>query len=503
MNNTKTNIKPRKIRRYVIAGGGTAGWMAAAMLSKIMGDEIELTLIESDAIGTVGVGEATIPPLLRFNRFLGIDEADFMRKTRATFKLGINFENWKDVGEDYFHSFGHTGTDHWTGGFQHFWLSGKKRGLAKDFDAYCLEVLAAYEDKFAQLPGQSINYAYHLDSSQYAKYLRNIAEENGAVRVEGKINHVSLDPESGDIAGLKLDSGQIIEGDFFFDCTGFRSVLMAQALHVGYDDWTHFLPCDSAIAVQTKSTGPAKPYTRAIAHDAGWQWQIPLQHRMGNGLVYCGRYLDKDEATDRLLSNIEGDRLTEPLHIRFQTGARRKQWEKNCVVLGLASGFMEPLESTSIHLIQRSVMRFLRLMPTNAISTADIKEFNEQTFEDMDKIRDFLILHYYVTNRRDSEFWRYCSSMDIPDSVQQKIDLFRETARVFRKNDELFAENSWIQVMMGQGIEPTSYHPIADKMRDEEIKHFLERIEENVATTVAKLPAHQDYVSRYCGAKTE
>ena len=493
--------KSRKIRKYIIAGGGTAGWMAAAMLSKIMGEEIELTLIESDAIGTVGVGEATIPPLLRFNQFLGINEAEFMRETGATFKLGINFENWKNVGEDYFHSFGHTGKDHWTSGFQHFWLSGKARGIALSFEDYCLEVVAALEEKFAQLPDNRLNYAYHLDSSRYAKFLRKIAEENGTIRQEGRIDQVALDPENGNIKSLKLESGKTLEADFFFDCTGFRSILMGQALHVGYDDWTHFLPCDSAIAVQTKSTEPPKPYTRAIAHDAGWQWRIPLQHRTGNGLVYCGRHLSKDAALDRLLGNIDGDTITEPNFIRFQTGARRKQWEKNCVTLGLSSGFMEPLESTSIHLIQRSVMRFLRMMPADAISHADVKEFNEQTFEDMDKIRDFLILHYCVTERRDSEFWRYCAAMDIPDSVQQKIDLFTETGRVFRKNEELFAENSWIQVMMGQGITPQAYHPIADKMSDKELTYFLGQIQDNVSKTVSKLPSHQDYVQQYCAAK--
>ncbi len=493
--------KPRKIHKYIIAGGGTAGWMAAAMLAKTMGKEIDLTLIESDDIGTVGVGEATIPPLVRFNQFLGVNEAEFMRETGATFKLGINFENWKNIGEDYFHSFGHTGKDHWTSGFQHFWLAGKARGVANRFDDYCLEVAAAFKNKFAQLPDNALNYAYHLDSSRYAKFLRKIAEDNGANRQEGRIDHVALDPTNGNIKALKLESGEILEADFFFDCTGFRSILMGQALHVGYDDWTHFLPCDSAVAVQTKSVGPAIPYTRAIAHDAGWQWRIPLQHRAGNGLVYCGRYLSKDEALNRLKSNIEGEIISEPNFIRFQTGARRKQWEKNCVTLGLSAGFMEPLESTSIHLIQRSIMRFMRMMPQNQISDADIKEFNEQTFEDMDKIRDFLILHYCVTERQDSEFWRYCAAMDIPDSVQQKIKLFKDTGRVFRKNEELFAENSWIQVMMGQGIIPEAYHPIADKMTDDELTRFLRKIQDNITQTVSKLPQHSDYVRQYCGTK--
>lgn len=492
-----------KIRRYVVAGGGTAGWMAASILAKTMGQEIELTLIESDAIGTVGVGEATIPPLLSFNRILGINEADFMRATGATFKLGINFENWKDVGKGYFHSFGHTGKDHWTSGFQHFWLAGKKRGIGVEFEEYCLEVVAGLKGKFAQLPDNALNYAYHLDSSRYAKFLRKIAEENGATRKEGKIEQVLLNKDNGYISALKLESGETIEADFFIDCTGFRSILMGQALHVGYDDWSHYLPCDAAVAIQTESVEPAKPYTRAIAHDAGWQWRIPLQHRTGNGLIYCSRYLDKEAAYERLLSNVDGKPLTEPNFIRFQTGARRKQWEKNCITLGLSAGFMEPLESTSIHLIQRSIMRFLRMMPANEISQADVDEFNDQTFEDMDKIRDFLIMHYCVTERRDSEFWRYCAGMDVPKSVKQKIDLFTKTGRVFRKNEELFAENSWIQCMMGQGIQPASYHPIADKMTDEELTYFLGQIKDSVDKTAAKLPQHIDYVNQYCGSTRE
>ena len=473
--------------------------MAAAMISKIMGQQIELILVESDAIGTVGVGEATIPPLLKFNRFLGVNEAEFMRETQATFKLGISFENWKDVGEDYFHSFGHTGKDHWTSGFQHFWLGGRARGLATKFEDYCLEVVAGLEGKFAQLPDNGLNYAYHLDSSRYAKFLRRIAEENGTIRKEGKIEDVTIDGESGCIRSLTLESGETLNADFFFDCTGFRSVLMGKALNVGYDDWSNYLPCDSAIAVQTKSVGTPKPYTRAIAHEAGWQWRIPLQHRTGNGLVYCSKYMDQDTALDRLTNNLEGEMITEPKFIRFKTGAREKQWEKNCVALGLSGGFMEPLESTSIHLIQRSVLRFLRMVPSDEISLADVKEYNEQTFEDMDKIRDFLIMHYCVTDRRDSEFWRYVANMDIPRSVQQKIDLFSETARVFRKNEELFAENSWIQCMMGQGITPKSHHPIADKMTDEELKYFLEKIKNNISRTVSMLPSHGEYVKRYCG----
>ena len=487
-------------RRVVIAGGGTAGWMTAAALARTMGNAIELTLVESDAIGTVGVGESTIPPLVNYNRLLGIPEADFMRATQATFKLGIEFENWKLEGEKYFHSFGTTGLDHWTAGFQHFWLHGQTKGHSASFDDYCMELQAAYAQRFAHLPDGRMNYAYQLDSTLYGMFLRKLAEADGARRVEGKIAQVMLDSASGDIAALVLDSGQRIEGDLFIDCTGFRALLIEGALHVGFDDWTHYLPCDSAIAVQTASVRPPVPYTRAIAHDAGWQWRIPLQHRAGNGIVYCSRYLDRDAALDRLFSTIEGERLTEPNFIRFTTGARRKQWHRNCIAVGLSGGFMEPLESTSIHLIQRAILRLVRMMPMGAISERDVAEFNDQQMTDMLQVRDFLILHYKATDRRDSPFWRQCAHMDLPDSLTQKIELFRETGRVFRRNEELFGENSWVQVMMGQGIVPHAYHPVATKLSDQELDQLLAGLRDSVARTVASLPSHQDYVARYCGA---
>ncbi|MEQ1547065.1 MAG: tryptophan halogenase family protein [Chakrabartia sp.] len=491
----------QRLRRVIIAGGGTAGWMAAAALAKTMGDTIDITLVESDMIGTIGVGESTIPPLVTYNRLLGINEADFMRATQATFKLGISFENWKNVGDTYFHSFGTTGKDHWTSGFQHFWLAGLKRGHMQSYDDYCLELKAAYQSRFAHLPDEVMNYAYQLDSSLYAKFLRSMAEEHGTQRVEGKIAEVELNAQSGMIAALVLESGVRVEGDLFLDCTGFKALLIEEALHTGYDDWSHYLPCDAAIAIQTASVEPPVPYTRAIAHDAGWRWRIPLQHRTGNGLVYCSRYLERDAALDRLLTSIEGETLTQPNFIRFQTGARRKQWHKNCVAIGLSGGFMEPLESTSIHLIQRSILRLLRMMPDREISQRDVDEFNEQADQDMVQIRDFLILHYHATERRDSPFWRYCGTMPIPDSLKQKVELFRETGRVFRRNEELFAENSWVQVMMGQGIMPQSYHPITNKMSDDELDHFFKVIRQNVDKTVAALPSHHAYVAQYCGAE--
>jgi tryptophan halogenase len=487
--------------RVVVAGGGTAGWMTAAALAGTLGETIDLTLVESDAIGTIGVGESTIPPIVLFNRLLGIDEAEFMRATQATFKLGIKFENWKDIGETYFHSFGTTGKDHWSAGFQHFWLHGLTQGQQHSYDDYCLELKAALEGKFAHLPDDKMNYAYQLDSGLYAQFLRKRAERDGAKRIEGRIAEVELDGASGNIAALRLDGDRRIDGDLFIDCTGFRALLIEGALHAGFDDWTHYLPCDSAIAVQTASVRPPVPYTRAIAHDSGWQWRIPLQHRQGNGIVYCSRYLDKDAALERLFTTVEGERLVEPNFIRYTTGVRRKQWHRNCVAVGLSGGFMEPLESTSIHLIQRAVLRIIRMLPGGPVSERDIAEFNDQQFTDMEQIRDFLILHYKVTERRDSPFWRHCAALPMPGSLEQKIELFRETGRVFRKNEELFVENSWVQVMMGQGIMPQSYHPIATRLRADELDKFLTMLRESVTKTVAGLPDHQAYIARYCAAQ--
>ena len=488
-------------RRIVIAGGGTAGWMAAAALARTLGPVAQVTLVESEQIGTIGVGESTIPPLVTYNRLLGINEAEFMRATQATFKLGINFENWRVPGENYFHSFGGTGKDHWSAGFQHFWLNGLERGHTDPYGEYCLELKAAEAGKFAHLPDDRMNYAYQLDSGLYAKFLRAMAEADGTIRIEGKIAHVELDGETGDIAALVLEGDRRIAGDLFIDCTGFRALLIEGALRAGYDDWTHWLPCDSAIAIQTSSVRPPVPYTRAIAHEAGWQWRIPLQHRQGNGVVYCSDYLAHEAALEKLLSTVEGEKLVKPNHIRFRTGARRKQWHRNCVAVGLSGGFMEPLESTSIHLIQRAILRIVRMLPAGAISQRDIDEFNDQQFTDMEQIRDFLVLHYKATDRRDTPFWRHCASMEIPASLEHKIELFRETGRVFRKNEELFAENSWVQVMMGQGINPQSHHPVAAKLRDEELKHLLGSLREQVSRTVAALPSHGDYVARYCGAE--
>jgi tryptophan halogenase len=491
-----TNQKP--VRRIVIAGGGTAGWMAAAALSKTMGRILDITLVESDEIGTVGVGEATIPSMLTFHKLLELNEAEFMAATNATFKLGISFENWRNVGEHYIHSFGSTGTDHWTAGFQHFWLKGRARKLAADYGDYCLELKAAQLDRFAHLPDDGMNYAYHLDATRYARYLRKFSEALGVKRVEGKIVEVGQDAGSGHIRTLTLDGGAQLEGDLFIDCSGFRSLLLGQTLGVEYEDWSHLLFCDSALAVQTESTGAVPPYTRAIAHHSGWQWRIPLQHRVGNGLVYSSRYMDDEEAQRTLMGNLAGEPLMQPRPIRFKPGQRRQSWKGNCIAIGLASGFLEPIESTSIHLIQRNLIRLLQMFPSQGICQTDIDEYNQQAAHEIVHIRDFIILHYHVTNRRDSLFWRDCSALELPASLRHRIDHFRETARVFRVPNELFVENSWIQVMLGQGITPQRYHQIADLMGDAELAHFLNSIRNNVATLAQQLPGHKDYISRYC-----
>ncbi|MFZ2991094.1 tryptophan halogenase family protein [Ideonella sp.] len=493
----------RPVRRVVIAGGGTAGWMVAACISKVLGKALDIRLIESDEIGTVGVGEATIPTLLTFHQLLDINEQAFMAATGATFKLGIRFEGWRDVGEDYIHSFGMTGKDHWTAGFQHFWLQGRQRQLAGDYGDYCLELKAAEQNRFAHLPRAGMNYAFHLDASRYARFLRQFSEGYGVQRIEGKINTVHTDAATDHIRALRLDSGAEIEGDLFIDCTGMRGLLIGETLKVPYQDWSHWLHCDSAMAVQTHSVGEPVPYTRSMAHGAGWQWRIPLQHRVGNGLVYARKHLDDEPARALLLSRLEGEPLTAPRIIRFTPGQREQTWRGNCVAIGLSSGFLEPLESTSIHLIQRGVLRLMQLFPSDGISAADVAEYNRQTREEIEHIRDFIILHYKVTRRSDTPFWRTCQTQDVPPTLRHRIALFQETARVFRPGNELFAENSWIQVMLGQGITPERHHPVADLMSDAELSNFLGAIRHQVDRTVAQLPSHQAYLQRYCPAPAQ
>jgi tryptophan halogenase len=497
-----TTLQP--FNRVVIAGGGTAGWMTAALMSKLLGKQLDIKLVESEEIGTVGVGEATIPALHTFHNLLGINEAEFMAATNATFKLGINFEGWKAIGEDYFHSFGSTGNDHWSAGFQHFWLKGRAAGLARTYTDYNPETVAAFANRFAHVPNNALNYAYHLDASRYARFLRTMSEGYGVQRIEGKIARV-LQHEAdngaaraGDIAALQMTDGSRIEGDLFIDCTGFRSLLLGETLGVGYEDWSYWLPCDRAVAVQTASVRDAWPYTRSIAHPFGWQWRIPLQHRVGNGLVYSSKELSDADAPDMLRRNVEGELITQPRLIKFLPGQRHKVWERNCVAVGLAGGFVEPLESTSIHLIQRHAIRLMQLFPAGGIQQANVDEFNLQSQRDLEHIRDFIVLHYHVNARTDSALWKHVREMALPPSLRHRIELFRTTARVFRPSDELFAENSWIQVMMGQGITPEHYHPVADLMGPDELQRFLDDIRVRVQRVVGGLSAHQAYVEQLC-----
>jgi len=486
------------IRKVVIAGGGTAGWMAAAALARQLGPLLEITLVESEDIGTVGVGESTIPTARTFNALLGIDEAEFMRATQATFKLGISFEHWGEIGDHYIHSFGQVGKSTWMGGFHHFWLQAQAQGFGGDLGDYCLELKAAEQQRFFTGENGPLNYAYHLDAGLYGRFLRGMAEGDGVRRVEGKIASVRQNAESGFVQALVMENGDVVEGDLFVDCTGFRGLLIEQTLKAGFEDWGHWLPTNSALAVQTRSTEPAVPYTRAIAHKAGWRWKIPLQHRVGNGLVYCNDYLSDDEARAQLTAEIEGETLIEPRLIRYRTGRRRKTWDKNVVALGLASGFVEPLESTSIHLIMIGVTRLMQLFPFAGISQAAVDRYNRQADDELEKIRDFIILHYKATERTDSPFWDRVREMEIPDSLAQRIALFRESAQVYQAPGELFQVDSWLQVLLGQRVRPQTYHHMGRLMPPQQLKQALDDLKRNIAGMVARLPQHQAFLDAYC-----
>lgn len=499
MSDDTGSTRDRPIRRVVIAGGGTSGWMAAAGISKLLGKTLDITLVESEEIGTVGVGEATIPTLMSFHRLLDINEQEYMAAVQGTIKLGISFENWLDIGHRYIHSFGTSGKDHWSAGFQHFWLRGRKDGVASGYEDYCFELKASLQDRFAHLPRGGINYAYHMDASLYAKFLRQFSERHGTRRVEGKIAEVLTDAESGDIAALKMEDGTTIEGDFFIDCTGFRALLIGKTLGVGFEDWSHWLLNDSALAAQTTAVRDAVPYTRAIAWKAGWQWRIPLQHRVGNGIVYSSRHTSDDEACEEFLSSIEGEIIKQPWPVRFRPGRRERCWEKNCVALGLAGSFIEPLESTTIHLIQRGITHLLQNFP-QVVTPSAIAQYNERLDSELQHVRDFVVLHYALSNRRDTPYWEYMANMALPPSLQHRIDLFRETGSVFYVPGELFAENSWVQVMMGQGITPHRHHPTADVMSEADLKRFLDDIRNQTLKNVETLPAHMDYLRSYCPA---
>jgi len=492
----------KRVRRVVIVGGGTAGWMTAAGLARSIGRTIDITLIESDAIGTVGVGEAVIPLIKSFHALLDLKEDEFMRAVNGTFKLGIEFENWGRLGESYFHPFGPTGVETWAAQFHHYWLKARRQGNTDALRNFNLEASLAEAGRFGLGSEPQPQYAYHFDASLYAGFLRKLGEADGVHRIEGKVVDVRLQAESGYIESVELEAGERVEGDLFIDCSGFRGLLIQQVLQTEWVDWSHWLRNDRAVAVQTELVSPPAPYTRSTARACGWQWKIPLQNRVGNGLVYCSDYLSDEEAKKTLLDNLEGKTLNDIRTIRFRTGRRAQQWVKNCVAVGLSSGFLEPLESTSIHLIQNSILRLVRMFPAARIDPAEVRQFNNETTQEIEQIRDFIILHYKVTQRRDSKYWIDCREMAVPETLAHKIALFQSNARVVRDNNEMFRERSWAAVMLGQGMEPDGYHPFVDNLSDAQLEALAAEIRSNVASIVARMPAHRDFLKHYCAAES-
>jgi tryptophan halogenase len=487
--------------KVVVAGGGTAGWLTAYSLVTRLGKLLDITLVESDQIGSVGVGEATIPTMRTFHRLVGIDEQEFMSATQATFKLGIQFDNWGQQGDSYFHSFGEIGQRSWMAEFHEFWLEAKDRGFGGSLDDYCLELKAAKANKFATMAGnKSLNFAYHLNATAYAAYLRKKSETAGVKRLEGRIEQIQNDA-TGNIASLTLDNGEKILGDFFIDCTGFRGLLIGEHLKVEYEDWSHWLAADSAVAVQTEAVEPPRPYTRTIAHSAGWQWRIPLQNRVGNGLVYSSQFLSDDEARSILMGNLTGPAITEPKQLRFTTGRRKKAWHKNCVAIGLSSGFLEPLESTSIHLITTALVRLMKLFPFAGNTALLAEQFNRETQLELETVRDFIILHYHLTQRNDSPFWDHYRTMSIPDSLTHRMALFRENGYAWPDDVALFRVDSWVQVMMGQGLIPKQHHGGSRVLPTEGLKEQMMTLTKMINSSVAQLPEHADFIKTYCPAQ--
>ena len=508
-----------RIRRVVIAGGGTAGWAAACALTHQFRDMLEVTLVESEQIGTVGVGESTIPTIRSFHRLLDIDEREFMSSVAASFKLSISFENWLRPGSRYFHPFGLTGVGTWACDFHHFWLDSLRRGIRTELGDFCLETVASRVDRFALTrhsgAGQQwstrwasqamspdrleVNYAYHFDAGLYAAYMRERAERQGLRRIEGRIQDVRQHPESGDVQALVLDNGIVVEGDLFIDCTGGRAVLSEQVLHTGYEDWNHWLPSNRAVALQTEADGPAVPYTRAIAHEAGWHWKIALQHRIGCGIVFFDAHMSDDEATARLLAENPARPLRDPWIIPFRTGRRRKAWNKNVIALGLASGFIEPLESTSIHLTLSGVARLIKLFPGDGIDASLVQRYNDISRAEMEHVRDFIILHYHL-NQRDEPMWRDVRNMALPPELAHRIQMFRDRAHALQGEDELFRLDSWTHCMLGQGVVPRDYHPLVRALPDADMRRLFDRIRQPIERAVAAMPSHQQFLDSYCKA---
>ncbi|MBD8680108.1 tryptophan halogenase family protein [Sphingomonas sp. CFBP 13720] len=497
------------IRKVVIVGGGTAGWMTAAAIGRAVAADVSVTLIESDAIGTVGVGEATIPSLLDFNRMLGIDEDAFVRATQATFKLGIEFRDWGSIGDAYIHPFGKYGRDIAGVSFHQLWLRQTARSDGVDPGAigdYCLPHVAAQLGRFNRPVADpsavlsTLFYAFHFDAGLYAAFLRDFSEAVGVTRVEGRIASVRRNVENGFIEALALDDGRRIDGELFIDCSGFRSLLLGDALEVPFNSWQDWLPCDRAWAVPCRRGAALTPYTRATADRAGWRWRIPLQHRVGNGHVYSSAYIDDDAALRSLLDGLEGEQLADPRQLHFVAGRRARLWEKNCVAIGLSGGFLEPLESTSIHLIQSGITRLLTLFPDRSFNPVEIAEYNRVLLREYDQVRDFVILHYHATMRNDSPFWNHCRTMTLPQSLTDKLALWADKARLFRENGELFTPDSWIAVLLGQGTRPASFDPLVDALSIEDAERFLAHLRDVIGKTAAAMPTHEQFISQHCAS---
>ncbi|MEO0032672.1 MAG: hypothetical protein RIS94_2430 [Pseudomonadota bacterium] len=488
----------------VIVGGGTAGWMTAAAFGHFLGPGFSVRLVESEEIGTIGVGEATIPQIGLFNQALGIDENEFIRATQASFKLGIEFVGWQRPGTHYMHAFGDVGRPVGLCAFQHYWSRAQRLGLGGPTHDYCLNDMAAKQGRMhrgAPITSKNVPhmpYAFHFDAGLYAAFLRKFAETHGVVRTEGRIADVLRDGQSGDVSALRLQSGEEITGDLFIDCSGMRALLMS-ALDAGYEDWTRWLPCDRALAVPSARVEDFTPYTRSTAHDAGWQWRIPLQHRTGNGRVYCSSFISDEDAAESLLAHLDAPALADPRPIRFTTGRRKQAWSHNVIAVGLSSGFLEPLESTSIHLIQSAISRILKFMPGKIQAQADRDEYNRQFAFEMERIRDFIVLHYTL-NERDEPFWRACREMALPDSLTHRIELFRANGHIFRDADELFSEVAWFQVMAGQGIVPAGSHALADAIPEADLKAYMDTLNGLYAREAARYPSHADYIASHCAA---
>jgi tryptophan 7-halogenase len=497
-------IQSNRVRDIAIVGGGTAGWMAAAILARRLGSAATIRVIESAEIGTIGVGEATIPPIRLFNNALGLDEDDFLRRTQGTIKLGIEFKNWSKLGRDYFHPFGLHGTRPEQVSLHQDWLKLRQSGDAGSFEDYSLNTVTARLGRVAaSADGEDslspqFAYAFHFDASLYGQYLREYAQARGVVRVERKIVNVELRSEDGFIRALHLDDGRQVEADLFIDCSGFRGLLIEQALKTGYEDWTHWLPCDRAVAVPCESAGALTPFTRSTAREAGWQWRIPLQHRIGNGYVYCSRFISDDEAAAKLLANLDGKATAEPRFLRFTTGRRKKFWNKNCIALGLAGGFLEPLESTSIHFIQKGLTHLLNFFPDREFAPVVADEFNRVAISEYERVRDFIILHYKATERRDAPLWDYCGNMDIPETLAYKLSQFRNSGRVVKYGGDLFATPNWVAVFMGQEIWPEHYDRLTDQRGLAEVRADLERIRKTIRRAAEAAPRHEEYLAQHC-----